>query len=95
LLKLLDPDVLLKLLDPDVLLKLLDLPFDGTLSTENIPRILPGASRNQQGASTEAMTDTVLTQPSNIRKAVNSGATATAGLLTLLQALQDLSGMAS
>ncbi len=57
----------------DVMLKLLDLPFDGTLSTEVIPRTLPGASENQQGTSMEAMTDTVLTQPSNIREAVNPG----------------------
>jgi hypothetical protein len=45
----------------DVSLKLLDLPFEGTLSTEVVPRILPGASGNQQGASTGTTTDTVLT----------------------------------
>ncbi len=57
----------------DALLKLLDLPFDGTVSTEVVPRILSGASRNQQGAITGATTDTVLTQPSNTQEAVNSG----------------------
>jgi hypothetical protein len=51
--------------------------FDGTLSTEVIPRILSGASGNQQGASTGAMTDTLLIQPSNICEAVNSGVMAT------------------
>ncbi len=41
----------------DVLLELLDLLFDGTSSTEVIPRILSGASGNHQGASTGAMMD--------------------------------------
>jgi hypothetical protein len=61
----------------DVLLELLNLPFDGTLSTKVIPRLFPGASRNQQGTSTEATIDTVLAQPSNIRAAVNPGVRAT------------------
>ncbi len=61
----------------DVLLELLNLPFNGTLSNEVVPRILSSVSGNQQGASTEATTDTVLTQPSNIREAVNPGVTAT------------------
>jgi hypothetical protein len=61
----------------DVLLKLLNLPFDGTLSTEVVPGILSGASVNQQGASTRAWIDTVLTQTSNICEAVNSGVIAT------------------
>jgi hypothetical protein len=60
-----------------VLLELLDLLFDGTLSTKVVPRILSGASGNQQGASTEATTDTVLAQPSNIHEAVNPGMRAT------------------
>jgi hypothetical protein len=47
----------------DVLLKLLDLPFDSTLSTEVILRILPGASRNQQGTSTEARRTMCLPNP--------------------------------
>ncbi len=54
-------------------LKLLDLPFDGRVSTEVVPRILSGTSRNQQGAITGATTDTGLTQLSNIQEAVNSG----------------------
>ncbi len=58
-------------------LKLLDLPFKGTLSTEVISRILPGASGNQQGASTGTTTDTVLTQLSNIREVMNLGVMAT------------------
>ncbi len=57
----------------DMPLKLLNLPFDGTESTEVNPRIVSGASRNQQCAITGARTDTVLTQPSNIQEAVNSG----------------------
>ncbi len=57
----------------DVLLKLLDLPFDGILSTEVVLSILSSASRNQQGASTGAMTDTMCTQLSYIREAVSSG----------------------
>jgi hypothetical protein len=57
----------------DVLLELLDLPFDSMVSTEVVPRILSSASRNQQGAITGATTNTVLTQPSNIQEAVNSG----------------------
>jgi hypothetical protein len=57
----------------DVLLELLDLLFDGTISTKVVPRILSDASRNQQGASTEAATNTVLAQPSNIPEAVNPG----------------------
>ncbi len=61
----------------DVLLKLLDLPFDGTVSIEVVPRILSGASRNQQGAITGATTATMLTQLSNIREVVNSGEKAT------------------
>jgi hypothetical protein len=57
----------------DVLLGLLDLSYDGTVSTEVFPRILTGASGNQQGIITGAMTDTMITQPSSIREAVNSG----------------------
>jgi hypothetical protein len=64
----------------DVLLELLDLPFDSTVSTEVVLRILSGASGNQQGASTGAMTETVLTQPSNICEVVNSGVTATGAI---------------
>ncbi len=60
-----------------MLLELLDLPFEGMISTEVVLRILPGASRNQQGASTEATMDTVLAQPSNKREAVNPGVRAT------------------
>jgi hypothetical protein len=45
----------------DVLLELLNLPFDGTLSTKVVPRILSGASENKQGVSMEATMDTVLT----------------------------------
>ncbi len=59
----------------DAPLKSLDLPFEGMLFTEVVPRIVPGASKNQQGASTGAMLDTVLTQSSNIGEAVNSGVT--------------------
>jgi hypothetical protein len=64
----------------DVSLKLLNLLFDGTLSTKVIPRILSGASGNQQGASTEATSDTVLAQPSNIPEAVNPGVRATGAI---------------
>jgi hypothetical protein len=53
------------------------MPFDGTLSTKVVPRILSGSSKNQQGASMEATTDTVLTQTSNIHEAVNPGVRAT------------------
>jgi hypothetical protein len=58
-------------------LELLDLLFDGMPSTTVISRTLSGASRNQQGTSTEASMDLVLTQPSNIREAVNPGGRAT------------------
>ncbi len=54
-------------------LELLNLQFDSTLYTEVILRILSSASRNQQGASTRVMTHTMLTQPSDIHEAVNSG----------------------
>jgi hypothetical protein len=64
----------------DLSLELLDLLFDGTLSTKVIPRLLPGASINQQGTSTEAMMDTVLAQTSNIPVAVNPGVTATGAI---------------
>jgi hypothetical protein len=50
----------------DVLLKSLYLLFDGTLSTKVIPRILSGPSKNQQGTSTEATTDTKLANPSTM-----------------------------
>ncbi len=61
----------------DVLLELLDLLYDGNLSTEFVPMILSGASKNQQGASSGATTDTKLTQPSIICKVMNSGVMAT------------------
>ncbi len=53
----------------DVSLELLNLPFDGVVSTEVTLRILSSAF----GISTGAMTDTMLTQPSSIHEAVNSG----------------------
>ncbi len=55
-----------------MLLKLLDLMYDGTGSTEFVPKTLSGASRNQQGVITVVMMDTMLTQPSDIREAVSS-----------------------
>ncbi len=57
----------------DMSFELLNLPFDGTVSTEVIPRILSSASRNQQGLITGATMDIVLTQPSSICEALNSG----------------------
>jgi hypothetical protein len=57
----------------DVSLESLNLMHDGTVSTEVVPMTLSGASGNQQSVITEVTTDTVLTQPSNIRKAVSSG----------------------
>ncbi len=50
----------------DVSLKLLDLLFDGMPSTTVISRTLSNASGNWQGTSTEATTDSVLAQFSNI-----------------------------
>jgi hypothetical protein len=61
----------------DVSLELLDLPFDVTLSTTVILRTLSGASGKQQGTSTQATTDFVLAQPSNIQEAMNLGVRST------------------
>ncbi len=61
----------------DVLLELLDLPYDGTPSTMVISRTPSGASGNWQCTSTEAATDSILAQLSNIQEAVNPGVRAT------------------
>ncbi len=74
----------------DVLLELFVLPLDGMLSTEVVPRILPSLSGNQQGASTGATLDNVLTQPSNIREAVNSGVTATGAVEPLTSTIESV-----
>jgi hypothetical protein len=47
----------------DVLLESLDLPFDSTLSTKVVLRILFCVSGNQQGVSTAATPDAMFTQP--------------------------------
>jgi hypothetical protein len=56
-----------------VSLESLNLLYDSTVSTEVVPRILSGVSGNQQGVITGVMTNIVLTQPTSIREAVNSG----------------------
>ncbi len=62
----------------DVLLVvLLNLPYDGTPSTMVMLRTPFGASGYWQRTSTEATTDYVLAQPSNIREVANAGVMAT------------------
>jgi hypothetical protein len=61
----------------DVLLELLNLSFDSMPSTTVISRTSSGASGKWQCTSTEARTDFVLAQPSNIQEAVNPEVRAT------------------
>jgi hypothetical protein len=61
----------------DMVLKLLNLPYDGTPSTTVISRTPSSASRNVQCTGTEAATNSVHAQPSNIQKVVNPGVRAT------------------